>query len=86
MNTEHITNRLDIRDLPFTVGQLTIIAAKFNDDVAVILGKRKSPEGIGYEKIILIVRNSRPVTIMCRRESQNFDKRNFNVQKVVYAQ
>ncbi len=84
MSAQHITNRLDIRDLPFTNEQLVMIAAKYNDDVAVIIGKRKSVEGIGYEKIILICRNKRPVTIMCRRESQNFDKRNFNVSKVVY--
>ena len=84
MQTNHINHRLDIRDLPYTVEQLTLLAQKYNDDVAVIIGKRKAVEGIGYERIILIVRNSRPVTIMTRRESQNFDKRNFNVSKVVY--
>jgi hypothetical protein len=66
------------------VQELTLLAQKYAEDVAVIIGKRKAVEGIGYERIILIVRNSRPVTIMTRRESQNFDKRNFNVSKVVY--
>jgi hypothetical protein len=84
MRTEHINHRLDIRDLPYTVQELTLLAQKYAEDVAVIIGKRKAVEGIGYERIILIVRNSRPVTIMTRRESQNFDKRNFNVSKVVY--
>jgi hypothetical protein len=84
MKTDHINHRLDIRDLPYTVQELTLLAQKYRDDVAVIIGKRKAVEGIGYERIILIVRNRQPITIMTRRESQNFDKRNFNVSKVVY--
>ncbi len=82
----HIHDRIARRDLDVTVPELADVAKMYAEDTAVILGKRISAEGIkyGYDVIILIVRNSRPVTIMTRRQSQNFDKRNFNVQKVSY--
>jgi hypothetical protein len=85
-STQHTASRIDARGLQYTVEQLTAIAAKFAEDTAVIIGKRASSEGMRYgmELIILIVRNSRPATIMTRRQSQNFDKRNFNVSRVVY--
>lgn len=82
----HIQNRLQQRSLNFTQEQLTSIAQKYDEDTAVILGKRPSDEGrmFGMVLIILIVRSKRPVTIMTRRQSQNFDKRNFSVNKIVY--
>jgi hypothetical protein len=85
-NTQHTASRIDTRGLPYTVGQLAEIAARYAEDTAVIIGKRASQEGAGYgmELIILIVRNSRPATIMTRRQCQNFTKQNFNVSKVVY--
>jgi hypothetical protein len=85
-NTSHIQSRLQIRDLPYTPEQLVNIASQYNEDTAVILGKRESEEGriFGMVLIILIVRNRRPVTIMTRRQSQNFDKRNFSVNRIVY--
>jgi hypothetical protein len=85
-STSHIQSRLQIRDLPYTSEQLSNIASQYNEDTAVILGKRESEEGrvFGMVLIILIVRNRRPVTIMTRRQSQNFDKRNFSVNRIVY--
>ena len=85
MNT-HVQSRLDQRNIEFNLQQLQAIAAKYEQDTAVILGKRVSDEGIryGFVKVILIVRNHKPITIMTRRESQNFDKHNFNVQAIVY--
>jgi hypothetical protein len=86
MSSSHIQSRLQIRDLPYTPQQLSDIASQYNEDTAVILGKRESEEGriFGMVLIILIVRNRRPVTIMTRRQSQNFDKRNFSVNRIVY--
>jgi hypothetical protein len=86
MSSSHIQSRLQIRDLPYTPEQLANIASQYNEDTAVILGKRESEEGriFGMVLIILIVRNRRPVTIMTRRQSQNFDKRNFSVNRIVY--
>jgi hypothetical protein len=86
MPSSHIQSRLQIRDLPYTPQQLANIASQYNEDTAVILGKRESEEGriFGMVLIILIVRNRRPVTIMTRRQSQNFDKRNFSVNRIVY--
>lgn len=86
MSTQHIESRLEQRDLPYTPSQLAEIANKYNEDTAVIIGKRPAREGnrYGFEKIVLIVRNHQPATIMFRRESQNFDKRNFSVNRVVY--
>ena len=85
-NLQHITERLAQRDFNFTESQLVAIADKYQNDTALILGKRPSQEGSQYGKdvIILIIRNHQPVTIMTRRESQNFDKRNFQVQQVTY--
>lgn len=86
MSTQHVESRLQQRDLPYTPEQLKDIAAKYAEDTAVILGKRVSDEGarFGMILIILIVRNRRPITVMTRRQSQNFDKRNFSVNQVVY--
>jgi hypothetical protein len=86
MSSSHIQSRLQIRDLPYTPEQLANIASQYNEDTAVILGKRESEEGriFGMVLIILIVRNRRPVTIMTRRQSQNFDKRNFSVNRILY--
>jgi hypothetical protein len=86
MSSSHIQSRLQIRDLPYTPEQLSKIASRYNEDTAVILGRRESEEGriFGMVLIILIVRNRRPVTIMTRRQSQNFDKRNFSVNRIVY--
>ena len=86
MTIDHIQDRIARRAIPSTAEELANIAKKYNQDTAVILGKRISDEGIryGYVKVILIVRNSKPVTVMTRRESQNFSKSNFNVQAIVY--
>lgn len=86
MSIQHVESRLQQRDLPYTPSQLAEIAKKYEQDTAVILGKRVSDEGarFGMILIILIVRNRRPVTVMTRRQSQNFDKRNFSVNQVVY--
>lgn len=86
MSAQHIQSRLETRGLTFTPSQLSEIAAKYEQDTAVILGKCPSDEGarFGMVLIILIVRSRKPVTIMTRRQSQNFDKSNFSVNKVVY--
>ena len=86
MTLSHVQTRLNQRDLEFSPQELANIAKQYNQDTAVILGKRMSEEGarFGYVLIVLIVRNSRPVTIMTRRQSQNFDKKNFGVQRIVY--
>ena len=85
-NYSHIQDRIARRDLTVSVPELAELAKQYKDDTAVILGKRVSDEGIrfGMVLIILIVRNCKPITIMTRRQSQNFDKRNFQVSKVVY--
>jgi hypothetical protein len=80
----HIENRLSARSLEYSPAELATIAQKYEQDTAVILGKRDEGVNFGIVLIILIVRSKRPVTIMTRRQSQNFDKRNFNVQKIVY--
>lgn len=81
----HVEQRIQQRQLDVSPTALQAIAAQYEQDTAVILGKRVSDEGVrfGYVLIILIVRNRRPVTVMTRRETQNFTKANFNVQKVV---
>ena len=86
MTIEHVAQRITQRSIPATADELQAIAEKYTQDTAVILGKRISDEGLqyGYVKVILIVRNRKPVTVMTRRETQNFDKRNFNVEKIVY--
>lgn len=85
-NIQHIQERLQQRDFTFTDSQLVAIAEKYQNDTALILGKRESMEGkqYGRDVIILIIRNKQPVTIMTRRETQNFDKRNFSVSLVTY--
>jgi hypothetical protein len=85
-NLQHVQTRLDQRELDYSPSELQAIASQYAIDTAVILGKRVSDEGVrfGYVLIILIVRNRMPVTVMTRRQSQNFDKRNFNVQQVKY--
>ena len=83
-NTDHTAARLDTRGLPYTLNQLLDIAAKHSVTTAVILGKVQSFENSrNRDVVILIVRNGEPVTIFTRRESQSFDKRNFDVQKIV---
>jgi hypothetical protein len=86
MTIQHVQSRLETRGLDYSPESLQAIAQQFEVDTAVILGKRVSDEGVrfGYVLIILIVRNRRPVTVMTRRQSQNFDKRNFSVQQVKY--
>ena len=81
----HIKDRIARRNIDITPADCTDIAVQYTVDTAVILGKRVSDEGIrfGYVLIILIVRNMRPVTVMTRRESQNFTKANFNVKQIV---
>jgi hypothetical protein len=88
MNMAHIQDRIARRNILSTPEELITIAKQYTVSTAVILGKRISDEGIryGYVNVILIVRNSKPVTIMTRRESQKFDKRNFDVQQIVYFQ
>jgi hypothetical protein len=85
-NRDHVESRLNSRELAYTAEFLASVAQRYSEDTAVVLGKVKSPEGMryGYNWVILIVRNSRPVTIMTRRQGQNMDKRNFEVNKVVY--
>lgn len=86
-STQHTASRLDTRGLQYTVDQLAAIAKTFTEDTAVVMpGRVPSPEGkqYGYVKVVLIVRNREPKTVMCRRETQNFSKQNFDVQKVVY--
>ena len=82
----HTNDRLARREINLTADYLNSVAQNYSEDTAVVLGKRVSSEGMryGYELVILIVRGKRPVTVMTRRQSQNFDKRNFNVSKVVY--
>jgi hypothetical protein len=88
MNIDHIQDRIARRAIPSTPEELITIAKQYTVSTAVILGKRLSDESgrKEYVKVILIVRNSKPVTIMTRRESQKFDKRNFDVQQIVYLQ
>jgi len=81
---EHIQTRLNQRDLAFTPDMLAQIARDYTEDTAVILGKRNGGQYFGIVLIILIVRNSRPITIMERRQSQNCTTKNFNVTKIVY--
>jgi hypothetical protein len=84
-NIAHTAKQLDTRGLPYSLDRLVSIASQFVEDTAVILGKVKSFENPRYtDKVILIVRGGVPMTIMTRRESQNFDKRNFSVSKIVY--
>ncbi len=80
----HLKDRIARRDLTITLQDCAEVAKQYPDDTAVILGKRVSSEGAkyGYELIILIVRSSRPITIMTRRESQNFTTANFGVKKI----
>lgn len=86
MNTHHIQSRLETRGLAFTPSQLADIAQKYEVDTALIVGNRPSEEGARYgkENIILIIRSKEPKTIMTRRQSQNHDKRNFQVEQVKY--
>ena len=88
MTIEHIQDRIQRRAIPSTKDELIAIAKKYTVSTAVMLGKRISDEGLryGYVKVILIVRDGKPVTIMTRRETQNFDKRNFQVEQIVYLQ
>lgn len=81
---QHIQTRLNQRDLSYTPAMLAQIAKEYTDDTAVILGKRNGGINFGMVLIILIVRNSLPITIMERRQSQNFTTKNFNVTKIVY--
>ena len=80
----HLKDRIARRDLTVTLDDLREVAAQYPQDTAVILGKRVSSEGpqYGYELIILIVRSSKPITIMTRRESQNYTCANFGVKKI----
>jgi hypothetical protein len=86
MSIQHVAQRITERQIPSSPDELQAIAEKYAQDTAVVLGKRVSDEGVrfGYVLIILIVRSRKPVTVMTRRQSQNFDKRNFNVEKIVY--
>jgi hypothetical protein len=86
MTIQHVQTRLEQRELNYSPDELQAIAERFDVDTAVILGRRVSDEGVrfGYVLIILIVRNRMPVTVMTRRQSQNFDKRNFSVNNIVY--
>lgn len=85
MNNEHVLSRMNQRGLAYDMNRLMNIAREQEQDTAVILGRMVSDEGIrfGYVLVILIVRNYKPITIMTRRESQNFTLANFNVQKIV---
>src|SRR5688572_22892958 len=57
MTIDHVKNRLAQREIDLTPSYLASIAQKYEEDVAVILGKRPSQEGIRYglEVVILIV-------------------------------
>lgn len=84
MNNEHIILRMNQRGLAYDLNRLQNIALECSEDTAVILGKMVSDESPLYKVlVILIVRNRRAITIMTRRESQNFTKANFNVQKII---
>lgn len=85
MSIQHVEQRIAQRSLDLAPTALQAIASQFEQDTAVILGKRVSDEGarFGMVLIILIVRNSRPVTVMTRRETQNLTCANFNVKKIV---
>ena len=85
MSIEHVQSRIAQRQLDLSPAYLAQLAKQFAEDTAVILGKRPSDEGahFGMVIIILIVRNRRPVTVMTRRESQNFTKANFSVKQIV---
>lgn len=84
-NILHVQNRLAQRQINMSPAELIALASRFDNSAAVIMGKRPSDEGRAYGMvlIILIVRNRMPITVMTRRESQNIDKRNFDVEKVV---
>lgn len=86
MTTQHIQSRLETRGLTFTPSQLQDIAKRYTVSTALIVGSRPSEEGRNYGKdaIILIIRDARPVTIMTRRQTQNFYAKNFNVSQVKY--
>ena len=84
-NIDHIQSRLAQRSIQLSTGELISLAEQCKQSTAIILGKRPSDEGMRYGMvlIILIVRNRRPITVMTRRESQNIDKHNFDVERVV---
>jgi hypothetical protein len=84
-NILHVQSRLAQRNIELSPAELIALAGRFEQSTAVIMGKRQSDEGRAYGMvlIILIVRNRMPITVMTRRETQNIDKRNFDVEKVV---
>jgi len=88
MSLQHVESRIAQRSLDVSPMALQALASQFEQDTAVILGKKVSDEGVrfGMVLIILIVRNRRPVTVMTRRETQNFTCANFNVKKIVRMQ
>lgn len=85
-NILHVQSRLAQRHIEMSTTDLIALAGRFDNSAAIIMGKRSSDEGRAYGMvlIILIVRNRMPITVMTRRETQNIDKRNFDVEKVVY--
>ena len=85
MSLEHVQSRIAQRQLDLSAEHLAQLAKNYEQDTAVILGKRPSDEGayFGMVIIILIVRNKRPVTVMTRRATQNFTVANFSVKKIV---
>ncbi len=84
MNIEHVLLRMNQRGLKYDINRLQNIALNCAEDTAVILGKMVSDEGPMYKVlVILIVRDRKPITIMTRRENQNFTCANFNVKKII---
>ena len=85
MSLEHVQSRIAQRQLDLSPDYLAQLARNYEQDTAIILGKRVSDEGarFGMVIIILIVRNGRPVTVMTRRATQNFTVANFSVKQIV---
>lgn len=85
----HLTQRLAERGIDITPNQLGAMAREYRQDTAVILTRcqmhyvRDGYIGSNGDLVILIVRDSRPVTIMFRRSNQPLTAQALKVDEVI---
>ena len=82
MCNPHVIERIESRRIEIDPEFLDYLAAKCeNIDTAIILGRNSWLGDVC--RIILIVRNNQPVTIMFRRLSQSLDRKHLGVDKII---
>jgi hypothetical protein len=90
----HITQRLNERKLEFQPEYLESLALNCNQDTAIILIKLNCHVGSDYrdyyartesngDLVILIVRESKPITIMFRRSNQKNTPQDLRVNQIL---